>query len=451
MQTRSGILNRLTLTLSIQRLLSSQRVLSFSSLCLVAVLTACEKAEPPLSTEPKEPQTGIVWSDSEKTLLQTLSLRNLPVSPRDPSNRFLGNPEAAQFGKALFFDPRLSDTGTISCSTCHQPQRHFSDGMTVASGVKPGTRNTPSLLGVSYQQWFFWDGRKDSVWAQALEPFENPNEHNLSRVSVIQKVLGVEDYYQRYQAIFGSAPTPEVFQSWPTQANPNGDIESLKLWKGLSMNTRNEINGIYANIGKSIAAFEATLGFPPSRFDEFLESLSSDDSDGLSDAPDKNHQQGTVVKRPVFSVSEQKGLKLFLGKGACISCHHSPLLSSQHFQNIGTGVRGKDLGRSQVAEAQSWDIFNCLGDFSDAAESDCKNLKYMSKNRHELAGSFKVPVLRNVSKTAPYMHDGRFKSLDEVVRFYRDPPSQRLTDHHLPEIDLTDEEVAELVDFLKTL
>ena len=144
-------------------------------------------------------------------------------------------------------------------------------------------------------------------------------------------------------------------------------------------------------------------------------------------------------------------MKLFIGKASCISCHHSPLLSSQHFQNIGTGVRGKDMGRSQVAEAQAWDVFNCAGEYSDAPKESCADLKFMSKNRHELSGSYKVPGLRNVGKTAPYMHDGRFKTLEEIAHFYANPPSQKRTGHHLPEINLDQQEQAYLVEFLKTL
>lgn len=385
------------------------------------------------STNKKAASTKVFWTETEVALLKTLSIRNLPDKPQDPSNQFLHNPAAIEFGQQLFFDPGLSQTGTVSCSTCHQPQRHFSDGMRVASGIRPGTRNTPSLLGVAYQQWFFWDGRKDSVWAQALEPFENPNEHNLSRVSVIKKVLADPSYHAQYLEIFGTPPSAEALEAWPDAASPNGDLGNLKRWKSLPIESRKQINRIYSNIGKAIAAFEATLTFPASKFDDFLDQLSKNEA------------------LTALSEKEQLGLKVFAGKASCISCHHSALLSNQHFQNIGTGVKGKDLGRAQVAEAQAWDEFNCLGEFSDAPEEACKNLKFMSKNRHELAGSFKVPSLRNISKTAPFMHDGRFKTLGEVVNFYLNPPSRKRTDHHLPDIDLDEQEIAQLIAFLNAL
>jgi len=409
----------------------------------------------------------IVWSDAERSLLQTLSITNLPDVAPDESNKYLSNPNAIELGKSLFFDPRLSETGTISCSTCHQPDREFSDGMRVASGVKPGQRNTPSLLGVSYQQWLFWDGRKDSVWSQALEPFENINEHNLTRVLVIKKVLGDEGYLKLYQSIFSDVPSLQEIAEWPDNASPKGDIEALKRWKSLPVETRKKINRVYSNIGKAIAAFEATLKFPESKFDRFLSRLEQGETNptGIVDTVGRVSTAGitaTGIKNTssepadtasgaVFTNAEQLGLKLFIGKASCISCHHSPLLSSQHFQNIGTGVRGKDMGRSQVAEAQVWDKFNCLGEYSDAPKESCDDLKFMSKNRHELSGSFKVPGLRNVVKTAPYMHDGRFKTLDEVVHFYANPPSQKRTGHHLPEISLDETEQKYLTEFLKTL
>lgn len=387
----------------------------------------------------------LLWSDDEKSLLKTLSINNLPDFPVDPSNKYLSNSAAIKLGKKLFFDPRLSQTGTVSCGTCHQPERHFSDGMRVASGVQPGKRNTPSLLGVSHQQWLFWDGRKDSVWAQALDPFENPNEHNLTRVSVVKKVLDDQEYLRLYKSVFGDTLPVKEYQSWPQEANPNGDISRLKLWKSLPIESRKTINRIFVNIGKSIAAYEATLKFPESRFDRFLDNL------GKVEGASSMESNGKDIMEDTLSNNEQLGLKLFIGKASCISCHHSALLSNQHFQNIGTGVRGKDMGRSQVAESQAWDVFNCLGEYSDASESDCKNLKFMSKDRHGLSGSFKVPSLRNVSKTAPYMHDGRFKTLNDVVRFYVNPPSQKRTGHHLPEINLDEKEQKQLTDFLRSL
>ncbi len=377
----------------------------------------------------------LVWSDQEKQLLLSFSIRELPDIAEDLSNKYQTNPQAVVLGAKLFFDARLSDSGTISCSVCHQPNREFSDGLKVASGLQKGKRNTPSILGAAHQKWFFWDGRKDSLWAQALAPFEDATEHNLSRTRLIQMVLKDPDYQSLYEVVFDEMPDAEEFSAWPENASPNRDLLGLKAWKALPVESRKRINRIYSNLGKAIAAYEATLKYKVSRFDQYL--------DDLREAKLSTH----------LRQNETEGLKLFIGKGQCSNCHFSPLLSSQHFQNIGTGIRGKDMGRSRVAETQAWDIFSCLGEFSDAPDPKayCKELSFMSKDRHGLSGSFKVPSLRNVSNTAPYLHDGRFKTLKEVVSFYVDPPSKNRSGNHLPVITLDETEQAQLVAFLRAL
>ncbi|WP_158278848.1 cytochrome-c peroxidase [Leucothrix arctica] len=391
----------------------------------------------------------IVWSDAEKVLLQSLSIRNLPGVGLDSSNRYQLNPDAIKLGKQLFFDTKLSSTGTISCASCHQPDNQFIDGKRVALAVGEGTRNTPSLLGASHQQWFFWDGRKDSAWSQALEPLENPVEHNLTRIEVIKKVLVNPEYKNSYRQIFTELPSQQALDSWPSAAKPNGDLASLKLWKSLPIESRKEINRVFSNIGKSLAAYETTLKFPVSRFDGYLDSLKTTELGSASvDTPNNEPSKHAVSG---FTDNEKAGLQLFIGKAACVSCHHSPLLSSQHFQNVATGIPGKDTGRAMVAEAQRWDVFNCLGEYSDAPKDDCKDLTFMKNNRHELSGSFKVPSLRNVINTAPYMHDGRYQSLAEAVKHYANPPDTKLIEHHMPMITLDEREQKRLVDFLKTL
>lgn len=398
---------------------------------LVCSLTACDNIDA-ASNENKLAQDSI-WSSQERQLLLSLSIRLLPDTAEDLSNRYHNNYQAVALGSKLFFDARLSDSGTISCSVCHQPNREFSDGLRIASGLEMGKRNTPSLLGVSYQKWFFWDGRKDSLWAQALEPFEDETEHNLSRTKLLKIIFEDPQYQLLYRDVFEELPDSKEISEWPDSASPNRSLAELKAWKALPIESRKRINLIFSNLGKAIAAYEATLKHKVSRFDQYLDDLKAN------------------LSSQHLTESEVSGLKLFIGKASCINCHSSPLLSNQHFQNIGTGVRGKDMGRSRIAETQIWDIFNCLGDFSDATKADCKDLQYMNKDRHGLSGSFKVPSLRNVSKTAPYMHDGRFKQLGQVVDFYVSPPSKRRSGNHLPPINLYPIEKNQLVEFLKTL
>lgn len=411
----------------------------FAATLIMFSLSACNDQQTNLvsAVDAAAPKAALPeWSAGEKALLESLSIRHLAPFRKDPSNQYQRDTQAISLGSKLFFDKRLSANGEISCSSCHQPNISFSDGLPQARGLRIGARNTPSLLGVSHQQWLFWDGRKDSVWSQALGPIENPDEHNLSRVSLIKKLFAIELYRDEYTAIFGDSPSVETLSSWPPEASPAGDLKSLKRWKSLPIEDRKYINRIFSNIGKALAAYESTLEFPVSRFDLFINELS---------------QTEPVSVELSLSAREQQGLKLFIGKGACMSCHLSPVLSNQAFQNIGTGTPGKDMGRSQVAEAQRWDEFNCLGEYSDAPADACKDLKYMNSNRHDLSGSFKVPSLRNVSKTGPYMHDGRFQSLEQVVAHYANPPSQEQTGHHLPAIQLDEAEQALLAEFLKAL
>ena len=425
--------------------------------CAIAVfISGCDPA-PQADHTPQESQLlkkdvethTVVWSDAETALLQSLSIRNLPAVGLDSSNRYQLNPDAIKLGEKLFFDATLSSTGTISCASCHLPDNQFNDGKKVAFAIGEGTRNTPSLLGASHQQWFFWDGRKDSAWSQALEPLENPVEHNLTRIEVIKKVLANPEYKKSYTQIFTELPSQQKLDSWPDAAKPNGDLAGLKLWKSLPIKSRKEINRVFSNIGKSLAAYETTLKFPVSRFDRYLDTLKTTELGNTSAITTTSKSATQAVSG--FTDNEEAGLKLFIGKAACVSCHHSPLLSSQHFQNVATGILGKDTGRSMVAEAQRWDVFNCLGEYSDAPKDECKDLTFMNNNRHELSGSFKVPSLRNVINTAPYMHDGRYQSLAEAVKHYANPPDTKLIDHHMPMITLDEREQQRLVDFLKTL
>ena len=246
-----------------------------SGVFLALLLSSCDQAtETPKSLKGAEvfqklqenpKPSRVVWSVAEMSLLQSLSTRNLPDIKPDTSNRYQLDKGAIALGEKLFFDSSLSATGTVSCAFCHQPNNQFSDGKKVAVGVGEGARNTPSLLGATHQQWFFWDGRKDSAWSQALEPFENPAEHNLSRVEVIKKVLSNVEYKAAYTKIFTDAPSQSELDSWPNAAQPNGDLASLKLWKSLPIQSRKQINRVFSNIGKSLAAYEMTLTFPESR------------------------------------------------------------------------------------------------------------------------------------------------------------------------------------------
>lgn len=366
-------------------------------------------------------------------LLKSLTISSLK-EPVDPSNRYLNDPRAIKLGKALFHDPALSSTKAVSCSTCHIEANAFIDGRTIAMGKRQGLRNTPTLLNVAQQHWFFWDGRKDSLWSQALTPLENPAEQDFTRTEIVHVFKRNQTYQTQYKVIFGNDLKDKALSDLPDRAGPNGNIKALKAWKKLNKQQRNAINRVFTNIGKAIASYVSTLKSQPSRFDNYVtERLASGKSQLLSD-------------------SEKRGLELFISqKSGCINCHNSPVFSNKEFHNIGTGIKARDNGRSEVISEVIHDPFNCLGKFSDARPDQCPELKYMNKNKHTLSGSFRTPILRSISKTAPYMHDGRYKTLQEVLNHYAAMDKTRAKETDIPAINLTKQEQKDLIHFLLTL
>ena len=117
------------------------------------------------------------WTESELTLVRSLSLEALPPLPADLSNRVADDPRAAELGRALFSDARLSANGEVACATCHLPERQFQDDLPLGRGVGTTARRTMPIAGAAYAPFLFWDGRKDSLWAQALGPLESAVEH----------------------------------------------------------------------------------------------------------------------------------------------------------------------------------------------------------------------------------------------------------------------------------
>ena len=147
------------------------------------------------------PNPDFQWTQQE--LVSLRSLAALPANAiKDVSNRYLHNADAAALGQALFFDKRFSRNGQIACASCHQADKQFADGLSVAQALGTGSRNTPSLLGVAQQHWFFWDGRKDSLWSQALAPWENPLEHGFTRTEAVKLLATDAHYASQYQAVF---------------------------------------------------------------------------------------------------------------------------------------------------------------------------------------------------------------------------------------------------------
>jgi cytochrome c peroxidase len=191
-------------------------------------------------------------------------------------------------------------------------------------------------------------------------------------------------------------------------------------------------------MGKAIAAYEKTLQYGQSRLDRYLEAVVQRDSGSYQ----------------VLTPAEKNGLRIFIGKGQCVTCHNGPLLTDQHFHNTGIAQlsdRKRDLGRRTGVVKVAQDEFNCLGPFSDAGEEHCEELRFMAQEDHALDAAFKTPSLRNVAERAPYMHAGQKRTLTEVIEHYRSAPPAAVGHSELNQIKLSDQEVRELADFLSTL
>ncbi len=214
------------------------------------------------------------WSAPEKEKMRALWIGSLPELPEDPSNAFAENPKAAELGKKLFSDIRLSSNLLVSCATCHPANMNFTDNLPLSQGVGTTTRRTMPLIGIAYNSWYFWDGRVDSLWAQALGPLENTEEHNVTRTQCVAVII--KHYKKDYEKIFGLLPGLSV-KDVPLHAMPStDDPAALKAWVSMHHEKQEMINQIFVNIGKSIAAFIRTIVPGPSRFDKYVDAVNRD-------------------------------------------------------------------------------------------------------------------------------------------------------------------------------
>ena len=371
------------------------------------------------------------WSTEEKELIRSLSLAELGPVPPDRSNRVADDPRAVELGRAIFSDARFSADGTVSCATCHLPDRQFQDDLPLGRGVGTAARRTMPIAGMAYSPFLFWDGRKDSLWSQALGPLESPVEHGGDRTRYAHLVAAA--YRAPYEALFGALPDLDHL---PPHAGPVSDPKAAAAWQALSGRDRRDVSEVFANIGKSIAAYERTISPPATRFDAYAAALSAGAGENL------------------LTDDEAAGLKLFIGKAECVNCHNGPLLSDGHFHNTGVASAPgapQDLGRAAGSVMVRDDPFNCLGPFSDAAPADCAELRFMTIGGADEPGAFKTPSLRGVATRAPYMHAGQITTLDAVLRHYRSAPEAQVGRSELRPLELSDTELRQIVAFLAAL
>ena len=366
----------------------------------IATLVVLSKTWPPVTDK---------WSDADVAVLRSLWIGSLPELPPDPTNAVSDDPRAAELGHALFFDTGLSPSGAIACATCHRPELRFTDGMQKGRGVGESKRNTRSIVSVAYSPWQYWDGRRDSQWAQALSPIEDPAEHGGSRQHTVNAVALDDQFRRQYEDLFGVLP----------------DLDEPR-----------NVDRVFSNIGKAITAYERLIMPGASRFDRYVEAILSGDDE-------KN----------LYAADEIAGLRLFIGKASCTQCHNGPLLTNHEFHNTGVlSFPGEvpDKGRAAGVRQVLADPFNCRGEFSDASGQVCAELEF-ARSGYEVLGAFRTPSLRNLEHTQPYMHKGQMFTLAEVLAHYNEAPLSMVGHNEAKPLGLNAVELRQLEAFLETL
>jgi cytochrome c peroxidase len=387
--------------------------------------------------------SGGRWSAEEVRTIASMRITALAPVPADPSNAVERLPAAVALGKRLFNDTRFSSNGSVSCASCHSPDKQFQDGRPRGKGVGLGSRRSMPVVDAGHSPWMFWDGRKDSLWSQALGPLEDSVEHGGNRTR-FARVLATH-YRGEYEALFGKLPD---LSALPQDAGPSGNAAVQSAWGALPAQRRTDVSRVFANMGKAIAAYEKTLAYGAAPFDRYADAVVAKDP----------------AARDILDGRQVNGLRLFMGKGQCVTCHNGPLLTDQHFHNTGVpplDPRNPDRGRAAALARVKQDEFNCLGPFSDAKREACQELAFMVTDPAGLEAAFKTPSLRNVALRPPYMHAGQFATLEEVVTHYAKSPAAVLGHSELAHaggkhrerdpIQLSERDIRDVAAFLGTL
>jgi cytochrome c peroxidase len=312
-----------------------------------------------------------------------------------------GSEARITLGRKLYFDPKLSHDGTVSCATCHDTSRGFTDRRATSEGIRDqlGQRNAPTTLNAAFFTSQFWDGRAATLEDQAKLPIINPIEMGMpDGKAAVAAIAGDADYQREFMAAYGRA-----------------------------------VN--YEDMGRAIAAFERTLIFLDAPFDRFA--------------------RGDV---DAISADARAGWALFNGKGRCTGCHqissNNPIGTDNRFHNVGVSARHHDFERlaktalETLAKDSSKEALDRL-----ALQTNLSELgRFMvTRNRADI-GSFKTEQVRNVGITAPYMHDGSMATLWDVMDHYnKGGEANPFLDGGIEPLDLTETEIDQVVAFLFTL
>ncbi len=399
------------------------------------------------------------FSDAEAATLRTYTLTALPL---DESNVYADRADVARLGKQLYFEPRFSgalgayhqtgitgslgapgETGKIACASCHDPGHAGADNRSLPGSTSLGaaytTRNAPTVFNAAYSPlWQFWDGHADSLWSQALSPPEGEAECNSSRLAVAHVLA--DHYRAEYDAVFGDGAMPDLsdLYRFPLAGKPGEPA-----FDGMAFEDKKTINEIYVRFGKAIAAYERRLvssAFEPSPFDRYM-------------AGDEQAMSPAAIR----------GARLFVGRAGCNECHRGATFSDFSFHNVGapqtgTYVPAIDLGRYAGIDMLMNSPFNRDSEYSDKPQAQhIAALTPLDPTApyHATDGQFKTPTLRNVARTAPYMHDGAYATLWDVVDHYNfgggTGQYAGTKDPAIAPLLLTDAELGDVVAFLLAL
>lgn len=326
----------------------------------------------------------------------------------------VARPAVVALGQMLFFDARLSRKGEVSCASCHQPQRAFTDGLPLAVGEDKlmGRRRSTPLYAAPFAPRLFWDGRAASLKEQVMGPLRDPREMNHDAAGAVARLRQTDMYPARFLEAFGGAPAASTAAA--TASSTAASTASTRGSVATAPVASAPTSAIDADrLARALAAYVASLRPEKTRFDDFLA--------GRADALDD---------------TELLSLHLFRTQARCMNCHNGPLLTDHQFHDIGLsfyGRRNQDLGRYEATR--------------DPAD----------------LGKFRTPSLRNVAQAGPWMHNGLFPDLRGLLRMYNagmgreappadppDPYAPRKSTHIKP-LDLSPAEIDALLAFLKTL
>lgn len=378
------------------------------------------------------------WSEDQLKTLKSLWIGSLPALPQSPGNPVADEPGAIRLGHQIFFDRRFSKNGEVSCATCHQPDRNFKDGLAKAQGVGMTARKTQTVVGAAYSPWLFWDGRRDSLWAQALAPMEDANEHAGNRLQFAHLIASDANYRPEYEALFGALPDLEDSKRFPNHASPLGNQQEQQAWRAMSAQDQHDSSVVFANIGRVLEAYQRRIVPDSAPFDHYVEKLLDDDAYSAA---------------KILSKDQEAGLALFIGKAQCTHCHNGPLFTNNEFHNTGlfpVGELPTDRGRVEGAKAVQRDPFNCLGEMSGADVAECSELNFVKTHGVELVAAFRTASLRNIVGGEPFMHTGQFATLSQVLQHYNEARPTLISDELEP-LDLTPQELGQIAAFLAAL